>query len=308
MKFQSLQLDVEIQANHPYLQSILVKQANEVLHEKYYHRCTKGTLFDVRSITKSVVCTMGGIAFDKGLLTNIDQKIVEIFPDYIPFVKDTKFNQITIRHLLSMTSGIETFIPSFLIAKLKADILKILCESDVVSVLGAVFKYKDMPSQILIYVLEKVVNQNLETFAQENLFQPLKITDYSWKKDANKKLFAGFGIKFSARSLAALGQLYLQKGVFDGKPVVSAWWIEQVTQLQSAGGFPFDAQYGLLWWLAKFGTHTMFFAGGFGGQFIFVVPDLQAVIVITADTKIFRDLPIREMVENFIIPQLEIVH
>jgi CubicO group peptidase (beta-lactamase class C family) len=115
-------------------------------------------------------------------------------------------------------------------------------------------------------------------FARTFLFEPLGISTWQWPVDSGRD-----GMSLRPRDMAKLGYLYLKRGLVGGKQVVPAHFVRQSTRRQIQGGFPENEGYGYYWWVTTIKGHAAFYAGGFGGQYILMVPDLDVVIVITSN-------------------------
>jgi CubicO group peptidase (beta-lactamase class C family) len=149
---------------------------------------------------------------------------------------------------------------------------------------GTHFRYDEIGANLLSVVLSRAVKQNAERLAQENLFNPLHIDNYDWLSDAEGHLFGESHLKLTARDMAKIGALFLQHGRRGDKQIVSEAFVAESTTKQTDGGPPVDAGYGYLWWIDSTKTNlAAFFAAGYGGQAIYVVPKLNVAIAVKAD-------------------------
>ena len=254
------------------------------------------TLHNMESITKSVIALLVGIAFDRGLLKNLDAPIFSFFPEYGDLRTPEK-DQITLRHLLSMTSGLDW--PERAISSnnpgnilrwgyIASDPYRFVLERSVEVTPGTAWNYNGGGVWLLGLVLRKVAEQPLEQFAKEALFEPLGIQDWEWARFPNADLGTSGGLHLRPRDLAKLGQLVLDGGVWRGRQIVSADLIKQMTARQSPPGFSFGSlrSYGYLWWQGRSSIENRDIdwigAIGRGGQRLFVVPSLNLLVAVTA--------------------------
>jgi len=160
---------------------------------------------------------------------------------------------------------------------------------------GTTFNYSSGVSHLLSAIIEEATGMQTMSFAREYLFGPLGISRVSWITDPRGTAFGAGGLRLTPRDMAKFGQLYLQDGIWDGKQVITAEWVEaSVTRQVSAHGAA--SYYGYQWWVRGDGT---FAAHGYRGKRIFVIPDLEMVVVFTAD---LSDNAPSVILSNFIIP------
>jgi CubicO group peptidase (beta-lactamase class C family) len=120
-------------------------------------------------------------------------------------------------------------------------------------------------------------------FAKQHLFQPLGITDRSWGTDKQGIYNGGAALSLTPYDMLKIGQLYLNRGVYNGVRIVSEEWIQKAStfKIMTNGIEPFGPGYGYFWWIGSSGSHCYYFANGYGGQFIVVVPDIRLIVVAT---------------------------
>jgi CubicO group peptidase (beta-lactamase class C family) len=253
------------------------------------------TLHNTESITKGVVSLLVGIALDRGWL-DLDARIFSFFPEYADLRRPDK-DRITVRHLLSMTSGLDW--PERAVAAnnpenilwrawITPDPYRFVLERSVEAAPGTVWNYNGGGVWLLGLILRTVSGQPLDELTQKALFEPLGITDWEWQRFPNGDPGTSGGLRLRPRDLAKLGQLVLDDGVWDGRQIVSAAWIKQMIAQQSPSGwwFGFARSYGYLWWQGRSSIdgHDVDWVGalGRGGQRLYVVPNLGLVVVVTA--------------------------
>ncbi|SDI43617.1 MULTISPECIES: serine hydrolase domain-containing protein [Bradyrhizobium] len=251
---------------------------------------------DMRSASKSVVSLLVGIAIDRGLIASVDEPVVKFYPEHAD-VQSAGWDQITLRHLLTMSSGMqwdenrgwtdpkndEPHLGS------EADPIRYVLSKPVAKPPDALWTYNGGSTDLLGNILERVSGNPLEAFAREVLFQPLGINDVEWMNyPKNAKVASAAGLRIRPRDAAKIGQLVLDQGAWRGKQIVSADWIAQSVRprFQAIGYFSGLFFYGQQWWLGRSiseGTEVKWIAAmGSGGQRIFIVPDRDLVVMTTS--------------------------
>jgi CubicO group peptidase (beta-lactamase class C family) len=261
-----------------------------------------GTKHDIRSISKSVTSLLVGIALDRGLLTDLDAPVFSFFPEYDDLRTPEK-DRMTLRHLLTMSSGLAWNERSVAYTNPSNNSwqMGIAARSDhfvlaqpLAAPPGEVFNYNTGTADLLGLILRKVSGNRLDAFAKETLFDPLGIEDWDWDYHAGFNAAAGSALRLRPRDLAKIGQLVLERGKWHGRQIVSSSWIEDSTtpRLSSKGAIweffrpEGITSYGYLWWLGRFPPEhperDMIAGAGYGGQRVYILPSLGAVVVTTA--------------------------
>lgn len=250
---------------------------------------------DLRSVSKSVVSLLFGIALDRNLITSIDDPVFKYFPE-LAVLRTKEKDQITLKHLLTMTSGLAWderraySDPENGERKMIAstDPYRFVLEQPVWRKPGEAWNYSSGNTQLLAGVLQRTTGRWLSDFAKEALFEPLGITQFEWMKiPANGEYEAASGLRLRPRDMAKIGELVLNNGMWNGHRVVSEEWIRASTQGRVAHIDAVNSlRYGYQWWLdeGKVGDRQLSWitAVGFGGQRIYIVPSFDLVVVITA--------------------------
>src|SRR5262245_61259040 len=272
-------------AGIPRFRSLLVARHGRLVYERYFGDGGNETAFDVRSVTKSVVSALTGIAISEHVLPGIDVAITGYLePTYHVQPTDTG---ITVRHLLTMTSGFEwdddrDYNPWIL----SEDRVQYLLDRPQASVPGSAFTYDSAAVHVLGVVLQRASGIPLPQFADERLFRSLGAAGVAWEPLDRGTVNGGSGIALRGRDLLKLGQLYLQHGLSGERSVVPAGWVDSTTQPQFAWRDDYGAQrrvtYGMLWWVSD-APPSAYFAWGYGGQFVYVVPARDLVVVTTTE-------------------------
>jgi CubicO group peptidase (beta-lactamase class C family) len=281
-----------------HLQSLVVAQNGQVKHERYFRDRRSTDLSNVHSVTKSVLASIVGIAIEHGTL-RLETTLGQLLD-----IEDERKRNISVEQLLTMTSGLEADTPHDI------DDIADRGESWVAGPLaaplraepGTTFIYNNGAAHVLGVAIARATGSPLAAFAEEHLFAPLGIDDYRWPTDpAGNPL--GYGhLELRPRDLLRLGQLYLDGGL----AVLPRSFITAATTPHSAGGPPENVAYGYLWWITEDGDHPSFFAGGYGGQYVTVVPELALVVVTTGDAAVLTRTSgnPRRLVTDVIIPAL----
>lgn len=256
------------------------------------------TLHDVRSVSKSVTSLLFGIAIDKKILEGVDYSVLSYYPE-LSFPKDDPRQEITWRHLLTMSSGLnwEEWRYGFLFSDetrllWKKDFASFVLDRDLITKPGTKFKYNGGGTSLLSDILIKKTGKPLTVLAKEWLFDPLEIQNFEWVEDKNGRALAHAGLRLKPRDMLKIGRLVLNKGVWKGKQIVSKRWLDEsfTKQIDSEVSiFRKDQKslgYGYQWWLGEtsIGERKISWslALGNGGQLIFVIPTLDMTIVTTA--------------------------
>lgn len=271
---------------------VLLRHGKLVLDEYFYGYGPqdKQQLF---SVTKSVFSTLFGIAQDQGLL-NVSQKLYDFFPEYHSQRGwQRKKKQVTLGMLLSMTSGFacdDIGSPSTHAGMTQSQDWVSYCLALPLSHdPGTTWSYNGTSLQPLSFLLAERSGESISQFAREYLYGPLGIVGDNWVRGPRQITEVDAGHWLSARDMAKLGQLYLNRGLWNGKRILSEQWVEQATQRHAATNINFfhgNFDYGYLWYSTPVSWHgkniNTFFADGWGGQYIWLVPDLDLVAVMTA--------------------------
>jgi CubicO group peptidase (beta-lactamase class C family) len=278
------------------------------------------SMHDMRSASKSVISLLVGIAIDRKLIASADEPAIKFFPEYHSS-KTTGWDNVTLRHLLTMSSGIrwdETL--NWTDPKndephlgFEADPVGYVLSKPIAAPPDTVWVYNGGGTDLLGHLLERVSGQSLEAFARDVLFQPLGIADFEWKNyRRNGKIAAAAGLRLRPRDAAKIGQIVLDRGTWSGRQIVSADWIARsiAPRFQATGYFGGVLFYGYQWWMGRSlsdGREVKWVAAfGWGGQRIIVVPDLDLVMMTTAAQygKPKEGLAAMDILANVVIPSI----
>lgn len=271
----------------PHIRSVAIVRNDRLIFEHYGNGVGRDDLHDIASVTKSVTASLIGIALDKQHLRSLDQKVVDLIAEFdVPGV-DPKVKEVTLKHLLTMTAVWDdrTFTPNRW-AGIDNQI-EFLRTRPAAYVAGESFHYDTSGAQLLSVILNRTTKSSMAKYAQEHLFGPLGIARYGWQSDRQGHSAAGHGLQLRTRDMAKIGNLFLRRGMWNGQQIIPAEYVEAATRSQVATGVKERGDYGYMWWVPEAANGKRdFFAMGYGGQTIYVAPDLNLVVAITASQNI----------------------
>ena len=311
------------------IHSVLIIKNEKLVFEQYFKGYTfkyeakecKGKLkkfnandiHNLASVTKSITSVLFGIAHDKGFINDVDDNLFKYFPKYAS-LNDSLKNQITLHHLLTMTSGFRWNEQDVSIKDMENDLIRMIRVADPVEFIlskpvinkpGSEYYYNSGNTNLIGEVIQEVSGLMLNDFAKRYLFDPLGINRYKWILLNPDMVFASGDLKLRPRDVAKIGYLMLNKGIWKEKPILSTRWIEKSTDPYVH--FNNNEGYGCQWLIKEYvlgnvSVHS-FAAIGWGGQRVLVFPDLNAVVVFTAGNYTTVD-PINEIIYRYILPSL----
>ncbi len=308
-------IDEEMALTH----SVLIARQGKLVVEEYFYGFERETWHDMRSASKTLASTLVGLAVQEGRITGSDVLALPFFSRYRQYANwDSRKAQITVRDLLTMSSGLDANDSdprsvasegAYQSQTDRPDWIKLALDAPMIADPGSQPLYGGANPLIIGGILEEALEEPVEWFAHRTLFEPLGIERYKFFLDPTGVVYMGGGLHLRPRDMAKYGQLYLDGGVWHGRRLLSEEWIRE-----SWGRYgrlaPLDRnghQYGYLWWhhVYAVGDDTIetLEARGNGGQYIFVVPSLELVAVITAGN--FRTGKTRqpeEIVRRFVLP------
>jgi CubicO group peptidase (beta-lactamase class C family) len=270
------------------LHSFMLVRHGHVIAEGWWKPEAADKPHVLASLSKSFNSTAVGLAIEDGKLS-LDDPVLKFFPDDAPADVSDNLKAMKVRDLLTMTCGHDTE-PK---AVGGAPSVKQFLAHPVPHKPGTHFQYNTMGAYTLSAIVTKVTGQTSLEFLKPRLFEPLGIENPVWGSSPEGNSLGGYGLKLRTDDIAKFGQLYLQKGKWDGEQLVPEKWIEQATSKQvpndreshSKIGIDWQQGYGFQFWRC---THNAFRGDGAGGQLCVVIPDKDAVIAITADTGNFQ--------------------
>lgn len=263
------------------MNSFLMMKEGKLICEEYFYGYTVSNLHQIESCTKSITSLLTGIASDHNLITDLDEPIYEIFPAY-ERLKGVGYNAITIKHLLTMTSGFDPQNDQLFTSDNRIDFA---LKRELKYQPGTTFQYDGGNTEILGAIIKAKTKMFADEFAEQYLFNPLNINLYSWnllKQDGFPSV--GGSLRLRPRDMVKIGWLVIKGGNYKGKQLISERWISESTSVKTETHIPGD-DYSYQWWNLKLASgpksYRTIWANGWGSQFIFIFPELNTVIVTT---------------------------
>ena len=282
------------------LHSVMVLKHGEVLLERWMNGYTPEMPHEMHSVSKTFTATAVGLAINEGKLKLAD-KVVDFFPDKLPAKRSEYLNAMTVRDLLTMTCGHDEE-PNTRRGD-SVDWVEGFLAWPVVHEPGTYYLYNSVGTYMLSAIVQKVTGEKLLDYLDTRLFKPLHIERPEWAESPQGINCGGWGLRLKTEDMAKMGQLFLQKGEWNGKQIVPAEWLKEMSSYQvpsapsstrfedlEAAGLNKDNNewvqgYGYQMWICR---HNSFRADGYAGQYIFVFPDKDAVLVLTTSSSLYQ--------------------
>ena len=298
-----------VDRTYPNVHSVLIIKDRKLLFEEYFYEYSKDTLQELRSATKSFYSALTGIAIDKGYIKSISEKVLSYFPEYTFGNNLHLLNQVTIENLLTNQTGLDCDITNEKAAGNETkmhnsdDWVKFMLDLPMIDSPGRKGMYCSGNSIILGRIIEKQTKQPLTEFAKQTLFDPLGITKFKWQFNPDKSSAETFcQLNLRPRDLAKFGLLYLNKGKWNGKQIISSEWCEQSLKKHSIIQ---GVDYGYQWWIKYLDADGVRYYGkaaqGNGGQKIYIWEQQNMVTVITGGNYNTQS-PSDELIRKYILP------
>jgi len=295
------------------LESLVTMHQGVIVQEDYFGGTSAGNLKHVRSVTKSLVSLLVGIAIEEGHIGGIDDTI----GDYLLGVANLNGKEnITIEQLLTMTGGFqwaEIGGNEFGIWINAQNQLQYVLDKPLQHTPGTYYTYNTGATHVLGIIVAEASGMSLLDFADAHLFGPLGITSRAWDTDNQGYHYGGHGAQFLATDLVKFGQLMISDGQYNGQQVVPSDWIQSSVAVQWPLNFTYgdltDADYGYLWYLDEEPDYDVILGWGYGGQFIYSVPELDLIVTTTASwfvssrKKEQQEIDILDHIVNTILPE-----
>ncbi|WP_058829442.1 serine hydrolase domain-containing protein [Paenibacillus polymyxa] len=293
--------------------SCLIEQQGHTIMDYYREPQFANELYKINSCTKSVISALVSIAMDQRLVPKPETPILEFFPQ-LAKDSDPRKRDITIEHLLTMSAGFNWTEfggqNSFPTMSKTSDWVQFVLSQPLSDIPGTRMEYSSGCSQLLATLLRSASGQAVAEFAEEQLFQSLGIDNYQWETDPQGTHTGGFGLHLRPLDMLKFGRLYLNEGSSEGRQIIQTETVRYSTRPFLPASKPQKAYYGCHWWASSFsderetGTETGFFyALGFGGQYIIVVPSYDLVVVLTADKFKKKRTPV-DIFRQYLVPLL----
>lgn len=293
------------------MHGILVVRGGKLVFEEYFPglrfslaRYTGETGFDredthsLASVTKSITSTLVGIALDQGAIASVQRRVFDFFPEHADLLAaDPRRGAMTLEHLLLMQSGIVWNDPTVPYSDPQNDLVRMFTSGDpmryalakdLYAAPGTDFEYCNAATNIAGDIVRRATGRRLDSFADANLFAPLGITTFMWPRMSEDVVLASGDLELRPRDMAKIGLLFLRRGMWNGRRIVSSEWVDRATAriVRPDGPHSWAVAYGYGWWhwdlRANGRLYPAYFAAGWGGQSIVVVPGADLVFVTTA--------------------------
>ncbi|MFC4775231.1 serine hydrolase domain-containing protein [Paenibacillus sp. GCM10023252] len=310
MKLNTTDLDEHLRS-HPF-KNIVVRQHGQVLWE--WHEGGKDGLGSLYSCTKSILSALVGIAIQEGIFPNVNQPIAPLLPRELLGRARAGIEEVSLKHLLTMTPGLDwpDFDKPYREMVNQEHPLQYLLERPFLHEPGSAYTYNSGGSHLLSYLLSKAAGMSTKAYAVKHLLTRIGIHKSRWSSlDGVQE--GGTGLLLTADDLSRFGQLYLQQGSWNGQHIVSESWIKESTAVhhRALSNYqpPIYGHYGYHWWVspaAANGRVDYYFAFGHGGQYLIVIPERQAVVVIRKKVTTRNDaIRSRELFHEVIWPAIQ---
>jgi CubicO group peptidase (beta-lactamase class C family) len=276
-------------AGLPDLRSLVVSRGGEVVGEYYAARVRPDGLANVKSASKSIIAILIGIALERKLIPDIEQPIATYFPE-LRRDPDPRKLAITVEDLLTMRSGLASTSGENYGPWVKSpNWVRFALRQPMVSEPGTGMQYSTGTSHLLSAILTRVSRTSTWQFAQDALFTPLGLRLARWPRDPQGIYFGGNEMLMTPRQMVAFGELYLNDGRVGDRQVIPKAWVESADDAVGRSRWGSDREYGHGFWIRDFAGHRSFYAWGYGGQFIFVIPSKDLVVVTTSRSDVSRE-------------------
>lgn len=286
-------LDHEVYEIH----SFMLLKGGKVVAESWWKPYTSDRKHMLYSLSKSFTSTAAGLAIEEGRFS-LDDKVVSFFPGQIPDHTIDNLSSMTVRHLLTMSTGHKEE-PS----RDSKDWVKAFLQAPVDFTPGTHFLYNSLATYMVSAIIQKLTGKTVLEYLTPRLFQPLGIEEATWDNCPFGINAGGWGLNIKTEDIAKFGQLYLQKGVWEGKRIISEAWIDMATSAQVENGTDpnndWNQGYGFQFWRCR---HNCYRGDGAFGQYCIVMPEQDVVIAITSGTNDMNK--VLNLIWDYLLPAL----
>ncbi|MCP4727217.1 MAG: serine hydrolase [bacterium] len=295
-ELEELKRMIVVERRYPNVHSILIVRNGYLAFEEYFGGYNLNRLHMLQSVSKSFTSAVMGIAIERGIIKSVDEKILDFFPniDDIENLDDRK-RSISLKDLLTMRSGTDynengSGSPHYRLNELKTGWDRFYLNRPMVSNPGTRYQYDSGGVILMSAILKNLTGSHADGFMKEHLFEPLGIENFRWFKNQEGHPHTGGGLNLRPRDMAKFGLLYLRKGKWGDRQIVPEWWVEESFKMHVEFGnnrWAKEIGYGYLWWVQPpdpdgDGEQNIFAARGAYGQFIFIIPEHDMVVVVTS--------------------------
>ena len=285
------------------IDSVTVVRNGYMVADVSVHPFSSTRKHNLFSCTKSVVSALIGMAIDQGYIEGVDQSVLSIFPQRTAANGDENKEAMTLEHLLTMTTGFDCQ-DSYLyrwtgLEQMRAsdDWVQFVLDLPMKGQPGSQFEYCNSASFLLSAIIYETAGVSAYAFAEKHLFRPLGISDFAWSSSPEGISIGYSELRMTPHDMAKFGYLYLKEGRWDGVQVIPSEWVKASTREYIPASL--EDGYGYQWWIDDSG---MAIALGYGGQFIFVIPEQEMVVVFTSSLEEQDFYVPQTLLNEFIIP------
>jgi CubicO group peptidase (beta-lactamase class C family) len=303
-----LMQDLEVLDGHR-LHSLLIVKDGKLVFEEYFPgvkfnlaQFTGEIGFDrddthnLCSVTKSFTSAILGIVIDQGHIQSVQEKVIDFFPEYSHLIFSREKANLTLEQLLTMTSGIDWDDETTSYFEASNDMYQMFTSTDPIEYIlshkitktpGTVFEYSNCNTNLLGEIVRSATGFRIDEFANIHLFSKLGIDDLEWQMLPDDTVFTSGDLRLRPRDMAKFGYLFLNNGEWNGHQVISKEWVERSTakHVDLSGQVPWADGYGYQWWIwddIRGLDYHAYFASGWGGQSIIILPEINTIVVSTA--------------------------
>ena len=267
-------------ATLPRIRSLLVAVDGTLVAERYFHGAAAARTTNIKSASKSIVSTLVGIAIDRALIKSVHEPISRYLPAEVG--NDPVKGAITIEDLLTMRTGLETTSNrNYGRWVMSPNWVRFVLQQPMEDEPGGRMIYSTGSTHLLSAILTRATRTSTLEFARAALATPLGFTLSAWPRDPQGIYLGGNEMPMRPRDMLRIGELYLNGGRYDERQIVSSGWVQESIVPRTTSRWS-ERQYGYGWWIRTLAGAPVFYAWGYGGQFIFVAPSVRTVAVVTS--------------------------
>ena len=279
------------------IHSVLIVKNGRLVLEEYLNGYARNAKNNLMSASKSVTSILVGIARDQGKIAGVETRLFTYFPQYKNIRWEGLKKQIRLKDVLTMSAGLDWNSWEYRSGDIRDtstamarsdDWIRFTLARQALEPPGSRFVYNNGLTLLLGEIVKKATGLAADDFAAKNLFAPLDISDFTWRKTVGGIVDTAGGLRLRPRDMAKIGVMMLDGGKYKGRRIVSSAWVEDSTKAHLTEDILLGGGYGYQWWRGRVAVNgkdlKLFYAAGHGGQYIFVVPTLDLVVVFTSKT------------------------
>ena len=267
------------------MRSLLVSWNGDLVLERYFNGAGQSGVTNIKSVSKSVISALIGIAIEQGHINAVEQPIVDYLGDLLPPDDNILKRHISVENLLTMQSGLETTSNrNYGVWVASSNWVRFALRQPLELPPGRLMEYSTGNTHLLSAILTEATGQSTLEFAREVLAEPLGFHLAPWPQDPQGIYFGGNDMEMTPRQMRAFGELYLNDGRANGTQIVPEDWVQDSLVRRAQSRRERSRYYGYGWWIREMAGHETPYAWGFGGQFILLVPELDLVVVTTSSS------------------------